>query len=91
MLTDRDRRLLREIAEGLGRDDPEFVRQFRRAGRSRDARPGAWSVAPLAAALVAMIVCAVLLLPVATLATAVAAVAILLFAAAARRRSVTSP
>lgn len=89
MLTARDRRLLREIADGLNREDPEFVRLFRRTDRG--ARPGAWPMAPLAAALVAMIACAVLLLPVATLAAAAAAVTTLLCAVAAQRRNVTSP
>ena len=86
MLTARDRRVLGEIAEGLGQEDPEFVRQFRSTGGGRGHCTSGRAVVSLGAALVAMVVCAVLLMPVAAMTAAASAVAVLVYAAAGQRR-----
>lgn len=89
MLTARERRLFGEIAEALDREDPSFVRQFRRAPESPGSgRPVALC---LTASLLALIVCTILLLPVAAVTASACAVGVLVFAATRARRPTPSP
>lgn len=90
MLTGRDRRALNEIARQLAGEDPQFADLFARMAPRPRYDAGQGPAVALSAALVAVVTCAVLLLPIATMASAGLAVGVLGYVVLTRARRAPS-